>query len=51
MEYFINAMGLIIHLFQKEFTLYGFTFSLWHVILMSILGIIVGKFLAVLFDL
>ena len=42
MEFFINSMLIIISAFRQDFTLYGFTFSFWDVImLIAISGVIV----------
>lgn len=39
----------VIRLFQIEFTLYGFTFSLWEVFVFSIVASLIGWFLREVF--
>lgn len=43
MTFFICSMKLILSAFHQNITLYGFTFSLWDVIiLLSITGVVVA---------
>lgn len=45
MEIFVDFMGVILRGFRYPITAYGFTFSLWHIFLFTLLGSIVIGFL------
>lgn len=49
----ISDLGMLLswtfRVFSLEFTLYGFTFSLWQVFAFSTVACIVGRFLAEVF--
>lgn len=49
MEFFIETMRMIIETYRTDFTLYGFTFSLWDVILLAFVCGAVTMFLSRLF--
>lgn len=49
MEDFAALMSVTYRIFALEFTLYGFTFSLWQVFVFSAVAGIVGKILAEVF--
>lgn len=40
---FLKVMGMILKLFQLEFDVYGFTFSLWQVMMLGVLlSVVIG---------
>lgn len=49
MEDFAALMTATYRIFALEFTLYGFTFSLWQVFAFGAVTVIIGKFLAEVF--
>mgnify|MGYP004499896905 CR=1 FL=1 len=51
MGIFGNYMSLILQAFRYPITVYGFTFSLWHVFLFTLFGSIVVGFLGDLLSL
>lgn len=45
MEIFVDYMSAILRAFRYPITMYGFTFSLWHIFLFTLFGsIVVGFF-------
>ncbi len=49
MSFFIAVMSMIISTFRQDFTLYGFTFSFWDIIILCAVAGIVVTFLTKLF--
>lgn len=45
MEYLGKAILLVIEFLQRNITLYGYTFSLWGVIIFTIVAAIIGAFI------
>ncbi len=45
MDYFLEFMSVIIDLFQRPFTIWGYTFSLWSVAIFVLLAGLVGYLL------
>lgn len=50
MDFFLSAMYIILSTFQQDFTLYGFTFSFWDIIILCALSGVVVSFLTKLFN-
>ncbi len=50
MEFFISAMLLILAFLRRDFTLYGFTFSFWDVIILIAVSGVVVSFLRKFFE-
>ena len=51
MDDFFGVLNLILDAFKQPMTIYGFSFSLWNIILFSILGYILAKFIGGILDL
>lgn len=45
MEYFLKFMSVIFDWLQKPFTIWGYTFSLWSVVMLVLLAGLVGYLL------
>lgn len=50
MNEFVQFMGLIIDFCMQEFTIYGYTFSYWQVIILVCLAGLIGVLLRGIFD-
>lgn len=50
MDFFFASMGMILSTFQQDFTLYGFTFSFWDIIILVMISGIVVTFLRKFFE-
>ena len=50
MDDFLNLFSLIFSLLRQEFTVWGFTFSIWQIIVLYCFAGIVGYFIRGLFD-
>ena len=48
---FVEYMSMILRAFRYPITVYGFTFSLWHIFLFSLFGTIIVSFLGELLSL
>lgn len=49
MEFFIQSMTMIMETFRQDFTLYGFTFSFWDIMILIMVSSIVVSFLSRMF--
>lgn len=49
MQDLLDVLSLSFNLVQQEFTIYGFTFSIWQVIILSCLASIIGYIIRKIF--
>lgn len=50
MEDFVNVMNIIFDALKTDFSLYGFTFSLWDVFMLILICSVVVTFLKILWN-